>query len=150
MKFMDNTDYHWRIIENRYSKSWYLYKKDRHDVAVHFHTIIWREIPKWYEREYKEIKGQIMTAAGIELHCTINRHGTNFPPIDRCENVDGPCYAYGTSLVASRFFEYWDGEDETVFRELKSWLDNLIEEVDPIKNGWYSYFGEIIDENKND
>lgn len=95
--------------------------------AAHFHGTVYVQPPDRslvYARELRsgQFAGMYFVPYGIELHSPTPLHEGQKPIAGGCGVLSGTCYPDGTSLGASRFCEWWLGDDESAFREVHAWL----------------------------
>jgi len=105
-----------------------------HKAAAHLHGRLTKERSEWSLANRPLYAGRFnglwFEPYGIELHRSKKPEYAN-EPIQNCGVLAGECYPDGTSLGASRFAEYWSGEDRVAFHEVKSWLTRDEPEVTP-------------------
>lgn len=97
-----------------------------HQSAAHLHGRLSKERSKWSHAPHPLRAGRFaglwFEPYGIELHRSKKPEGWAGEPLKDCGVLSGECYFDGTSLGASRFAEWWPGDDATAFREVKAWL----------------------------
>lgn len=98
-----------------------------HKSAAHFHGAILEQPPGHslidaHKLRSGQFAGMYFVPYGIELHSPVPLHDGQQPIAEKCGVLMGPCYPDGTSLGASRFCEWWTGDDESAFCEVQAWL----------------------------
>lgn len=103
---------------------WIVFDRFHHS-AAHLHGRLSEERSEWSSAirplRAGRFTGLWFEPYGIELHRPKSPH-KGAVAIKHCGVLAGKCYPDGTSLGASRFAEWWTGDDARAFGEVRSWL----------------------------